>query len=79
MGLQPHRADGAPVHYKRHRPEQTPLYSLAQQHVATFFAEFEAAAGADLPQFVKPSSTPSLRAASSMRKALSPRRVTGAE
>jgi len=51
---QPHRApDGAPVHYERHRPEQTTLYRLVQQHAATFFAEAEAAAGADLPQFVK--------------------------
>ena len=29
------------------------LYRLVQQHAATFFAEVEAAAGADLPQFVK--------------------------
>ena len=54
IGRQPHRApDGAPVHYERHRPEQTTLYRLMQQHAATFFAETEAAAGADLPQFVK--------------------------
>ena len=31
----------------------TTLYRLVQQHAATFFAETEAAAGADLPQFVK--------------------------
>jgi CheY-like chemotaxis protein len=44
---QPRRApDGAPVHYERHRPEQTTLYRLVQQHAATFFAEAEAAAGA---------------------------------
>ena len=43
--------DGAPVHYERHRPEQTTLYRLVQQHAATFFAQAEA--GADLPQFVK--------------------------
>ena len=54
IGRQPHRAsDGAAVHYERHRPEQTTLYRLVQQHAATFFAETEAAAGADLPQFVK--------------------------
>jgi hypothetical protein len=54
IGRQPRRApDGAPVHYERHRPEQTTLYRLVQQHAATFFAETEAAAGADLPQFVK--------------------------
>ena len=38
---------------ERHRPEQTTLYRLLQQHVATFFEQAEAAAGADLPQFVK--------------------------
>ena len=53
-GRQPQRApDGAPVHYERHRPEQTMLYRLVQQHAATFFAQTEAAAGAvarsDLP------------------------------
>ena len=54
IGRQPHRAtDGAPVHYERHRPEQTTLYRLVQQHAATFFAQAEDAAGADLPQFVK--------------------------
>ena len=51
---QPQRApDGAPIHYERHRPEQTTLYRRVQQHAATFFAEAEAAASADLPQFVK--------------------------
>jgi len=45
--------DGAPVHYERHRPEQTTLYRLVQQHAATFFAQAQDAAGADLPQFVK--------------------------
>ena len=45
--------DGAPVHYARHRPEQTTLYRLVQQHAATFFAQAEDAGGADLPQFVK--------------------------
>ncbi len=51
---QPQRApDGAPIHYERHhRPEQTTLYRFVQQHAATFFAVAEAAAGADLPQFV---------------------------
>ena len=51
---QPQQApDGAPVHYERHRPEQTTLYRLVQQLAATFFAQAEDAAGADLPQFVK--------------------------
>lgn len=36
-----------------HRPEQTTLCRLVQQHAATFIAQTEAAAGADLPQFVK--------------------------
>lgn len=35
-----------------HRPEQTTLYGLVQQHAAIFFAQAEDAAGADLPQFV---------------------------
>ena len=35
-GRQPQQAlDGAPVHYERHRPEQTTLYHLVQQHAAT--------------------------------------------
>jgi len=45
--------DGTPVHYERHRPEQTVLYRLVQQHAATFFEQAESAAGATLPQFVK--------------------------
>ena len=54
IGRQPRRApDGTPVHDERHRPEQTTLYRLVQQHAATFFAQAEDAAGADLPQFVK--------------------------
>ena len=54
IGRQPQRApDGAPVHYERHRPEQTTLYRLVQQHAATFFEQAEDAVGADLPQFVK--------------------------
>ncbi len=55
IGRQPRRApDGAPVHCERYRPEQTRLYRRVQQHASTFFfAEVEAAAGANLPQFVK--------------------------
>jgi hypothetical protein len=54
IGRQPPRApDGAPVHYERHRPEQTTLYRLIQQHAATLFAQAEAEACAELPQFVK--------------------------
>ena len=48
---QPRRTpDGAPVHYERHRPEQTTLYRLVQQHAASFIAQAEGATGADLPQ-----------------------------
>ena len=55
IGRQPQRApDGAPVHDERHRPEQTTLYRLVQQHAATFFEQASGrTAGADLPQFVK--------------------------
>lgn len=45
--------DGAPVHYERRCAEQTTPYRLVQQHAATFLAQAEDAAGADLPQFVK--------------------------
>jgi len=45
--------DCAPVQDERHRPEQTTLYRLVQQHAATFFEQAEDAAGADLPQFVR--------------------------
>ena len=54
ISRQPQRApDGAPVHDERHRPEQTTLYRLVQQHAATFFAQAEDAAGTDLPPFFK--------------------------
>ena len=37
IGRKPHRApDGAPVHYERHRPEQTTLYRLVQKDAATW-------------------------------------------
>ena len=45
--------DGAPVHYDRHRSEQTTLHRLVQQHAQSFFAQAEEALGASLPQFVK--------------------------
>ena len=45
--------DGTPVHYERHRPEQTMLYRLVQQHAQSFFAQTEGDTGAGLPQFVK--------------------------
>ena len=53
-GRQPQRApDGAPLHYERHRPEQTTLYRLVQQHAASFIAHAEASTGSALPRFIK--------------------------
>ena len=47
IGRQPQRApDGAALHYERHRPEQTTLYRLVQQHAASFIAHTEASTGA---------------------------------
>ena len=42
-----------PVHYERHRPEQTTLHSLVQQHAASFIAHTEAGTGSELPRFIK--------------------------
>jgi len=54
IGRQPQRApDGAPLHYERHRPEQTTLYRLVQQHAASFIAHTEASTGSELPRFIK--------------------------
>jgi Putative transposase/Transposase zinc-binding domain len=39
--------------YARHRPEQTALYQLVQQHAATFFAQAQDATGSSLPRYVK--------------------------
>ena len=67
IGRQPQRApapDDTPAHYERHRPEQTMLYQLVQQHAATFFAQAEDAAGADLPDFVSDEFDAFLNAAS---------------
>ena len=51
IGRQPQRApDGAPLHYERHRPEQTTPYRLVQQHAASFIAHTEASTGAELPR-----------------------------
>jgi hypothetical protein len=41
------------AHYTRHRPEQTALYLLVQQHAATFFAQAQDSTGASLPRYVK--------------------------
>ena len=57
VGRQPKPASRAPncapVHCERHRPGQTTLYRLAQEHAATFFEQAESAGGAGLSQFVK--------------------------
>jgi hypothetical protein len=54
VGRQPQRApDGAPIHYERHRAEQTTLYCLVQQHAAGFIAHTEADIGSELPRFTK--------------------------
>jgi hypothetical protein len=51
---QPHRArEGGPLHYKRHRLDQTTLHRLGQQRAATLFAQAEAATAANPAQFVK--------------------------
>jgi len=46
-------APTAPLHYERHRPEQTTLYRLVQQHAASFIAHIEASTGSELPRFIK--------------------------
>jgi Transposase zinc-binding domain len=43
----------ARVQYVRHRPEQTALYQLIQQHAATFFMQAQGATGSSLPRYVK--------------------------
>jgi len=54
IGRQPQRApDGAPINYKRHRPEQTALYRLVQQHAARLIAHIEASTGSELPRLIK--------------------------
>ena len=51
---QPHRVpDGTSLHYERHRPEQTELYSLVRQHADNFIAHTETSAGSKLPRFIK--------------------------
>ncbi len=43
----------APVDYPRHRPEQTTLHRLVQQHAQSFFAQTKETTGASLPKCVK--------------------------
>jgi hypothetical protein len=45
--------DGAPLRCERHRPEQTTLARLVQQHAASFIAHTEASTGTELPRFIK--------------------------
>jgi len=53
VGRPPQRApDGAPLHYGRHRPEQTTLYRLVQQHAASFIAHTQASTRTELPRFI---------------------------
>jgi hypothetical protein len=53
VGRPPQRApDGVPLHYEQHRPEQTTLYCLVQQHAASFIAHTEANTGSELPRFI---------------------------
>ncbi len=47
------RPGGAAIHYERHRPEQTTLYRLVQEHAASFIAHTETSTGSELPRFVK--------------------------
>ena len=39
--------------YERRRPEETTLYQVVQEQIATFLAQVEAKTGAGLPEFVK--------------------------
>jgi hypothetical protein len=48
-----HVTAGNRVHYERHRPEETILYQLVQEHIETFFAQVETETGSGLPDFVK--------------------------
>ena len=41
-------SDGAPVHYGRHRPEQTTPYRLVPQHATSFIAHTEASISSKL-------------------------------
>jgi Transposase zinc-binding domain len=48
-----HPAPARALHHERHRPEQTTLYCLVQQHAAHFIAHTEASTRAALPRFIK--------------------------
>ncbi|MDV6344311.1 hypothetical protein [Nitrosomonas sp. Is37] len=38
---------------ERHRPEETTLYPLVQEHIETFFAQVETETESGLPDFVR--------------------------
>ena len=48
-----HAAVENQLHYERHRPEETTLYRLVQEHIGTFFVQVETETGSGLPDFVK--------------------------
>ena len=53
-----------PVHFERHRLDQTTLYRLVQQHASSFITHTEASTGAELPRFIKDGFAPSSSTAS---------------
>ena len=68
---QPQRAaDGAPLHYERHRPEQTTLYRLVQQHAASFIAHIARERRADKPSVQDSARWDTLVVAPEIREAL---------
>ncbi|MFZ1852905.1 MAG: transposase zinc-binding domain-containing protein [Nitrosomonas sp.] len=48
-----HVAVESQLHYERHRPEETTLYRLMQEHIGTFFVQVETETGSGLSDFVK--------------------------
>ena len=45
--------DGRPVHYERHRPEQSTLYRLVQGYLTAFLEHTEASTGSSVPRFIQ--------------------------
>jgi len=52
-GARRRASDGAPIHYERHRREQTTLYRFMQQYAASFIAHTEVSTGTELSRFIK--------------------------
>ncbi|SEJ32746.1 hypothetical protein SAMN05216318_1501 [Nitrosomonas eutropha] len=48
-----HAAVENQLHYEWHRPEETTLYWLVQEHIETFFIQVEMEIGFRVPDFVK--------------------------